>query len=140
MELPDFLTLRATGHPARCLNSLACKWTYNPEATGFSDPFWRQIGMSDVVEQRYGPFIGQERILAPGEPVGDGLTDNAAKELGLDGGKGLKVGAAIIDAYAVSGKDGRHLILTDRFSGGDWVSLRSLRWQDPSLISRKVAR
>lgn len=101
-DLPDFLTYRATGDTGRSLCSLVCKWTYlghkrdAGDLAGWSDSYWQQIGLSDLVAEKY-RRIGTE-IRAMGSPVGDGLSERAAKELGLP--LGSAVGASIIDAHA----------------------------------------
>ncbi|KAJ3177648.1 hypothetical protein HDU87_004401 [Geranomyces variabilis] len=99
IELPDFLTLKATGRAARGLNSLACKWTYDVD-NGFDDVFWRAVGMDALVDDGYAKFLGHEKAVAGvGEVVGL-LTEEAAREMGIPACAGLKVGAGIIDAYA----------------------------------------
>ncbi|KNC96440.1 FGGY-family pentulose kinase [Spizellomyces punctatus DAOM BR117] len=98
LELPDFLTLKATSYSTRGLNSLSCKWTYE-SGKGWSTDFWTALGMRDVVQDGFKRFGGQQVVKA-GEPIGRGLTEQAAKELGLGGAEGAKVGGAVIDAYA----------------------------------------
>jgi FGGY-family pentulose kinase len=101
-DLPDFLTYRATGDPGRSLCSLVCKWTYlghkrsAGDLAGWSDSYWQQIGLADLVVEKY-RRIGTS-IRAMGTPVGGGLSEQSAKELGLS--KGIAVGASIIDAHA----------------------------------------
>ncbi|XP_038056247.1 FGGY carbohydrate kinase domain-containing protein-like isoform X2 [Patiria miniata] len=98
-DLPDFLTWKATGALSRSLCSVVCKWTYQADRTGrkeWSDSFWEQIGLGELKENNYAK-IGST-VLSPGEPVGSGLTNQAASELGLK--PGTPVGASIIDAHA----------------------------------------
>jgi len=101
-DLPDFLTYRATGDIGRSLCSLVCKWTYlghkrdTGDLGGWSDSYWQQIGLGDLVAENY-RRIGTT-IRPMGAPVGNGLSDQAAKELGLN--MGTAVGASIIDAHA----------------------------------------
>lgn len=101
-DLPDFLTFRATGDTGRSLCSLVCKWTYlghkrnGNDRAGWSDSYWSEIGLGELVEERYSR-IGT-RVRAMGEPIGDGLSPGAAKEFGLL--PGTAVGASIIDAHA----------------------------------------
>lgn len=101
-DLPDFLTFRATGDTGRSLCSLVCKWTYlghkrnGNDRAGWSDSYWSEIGLGELVEERYSR-IGT-RVRAMGEPIGDGLSPGAAKEFGLL--PGTSVGASIIDAHA----------------------------------------
>lgn len=101
-DLPDFLTFRATGDMGRSLCSLVCKWTYlghkrnGNDRAGWSDSYWRGIGLEELVTEGY-RRIGT-RVRAMGEPIGDGLSPEAAKEFGLR--PGTAVGASIIDAHA----------------------------------------
>ncbi|KAI8907692.1 FGGY carbohydrate kinase domain-containing protein [Powellomyces hirtus] len=99
IELPDFLTLKATGSPKRSLNSLACKWTYTAQ-NGFDDAFWSAVGMDHMVRDAYRRCLGEEAVASVGELVGSGLTPAAASELGIDSCAGMNIGAAVIDAYA----------------------------------------
>ncbi|XP_053105255.1 FGGY carbohydrate kinase domain-containing protein isoform X2 [Hemicordylus capensis] len=94
-DLPDFLSWKATGVTARSLCTLVCKWTYSSEK-GWDDSFWKLIGLEDLIADKYAK-IGNE-VLAPGAPVGNGLTSEAAKDLGLS--KGIAVAASLIDAHA----------------------------------------
>src|SRR6516164_4546794 len=101
-DLPDFLTYRATGDTGRSLCSLVCKWTYlghkaeGSGTKGWSDDYWSGIGLDDIVKEGY-RRVGT-RVRALGEPVGDGLSEKAARELGLQ--PGTPVSASIIDAHA----------------------------------------
>ncbi|XP_015676344.2 FGGY carbohydrate kinase domain-containing protein-like [Protobothrops mucrosquamatus] len=94
-DLPDFLSWKATGATARSLCTLVCKWTYSSE-TGWDDCFWKSIGLEDLMANKYSK-IGNE-VLPPGSPVGNGLTAEAAEDLGLS--KGIAVAASLIDAHA----------------------------------------
>jgi FGGY-family pentulose kinase len=105
MDLADFLGFRATGDDNRSLCTTVCKWTYqghlspNPgsKSIGRWDPtFWQEIGMGEFVKDGFAR-IG--RLVRPmGEPMGSGLTEHSAKELGLRPGTAVAVG--IIDAHA----------------------------------------
>ncbi len=95
-ELPDFLTYRATSDDTRSLCCAVCKWTYLGHEERWDDSYWRQIGLGDVVDEGY-VRVGT-RVRAMGEPVGDGLTQEAAEELGL--APGTPVGVSIVDAHA----------------------------------------
>ncbi|XP_067996821.1 FGGY carbohydrate kinase domain-containing protein isoform X3 [Melanerpes formicivorus] len=94
-DLPDFLSWKATGVTARSLCTVVCKWTYTSDG-GWDDSFWKMIGLEDLVKDKY-EKIGN-RVLSPGEPVGKGLTPEAAKDLGLP--EGIAVAASLIDAHA----------------------------------------
>ncbi len=104
LDLPDFLTYKATGLDVRSLCSTVCKWNYlghekskTPGNIGRWDhTFFHQVGLGDLAHERY-RRIGQH-VRPMGEPIGEGLTDSAARELGLD--PGTPVGVSIIDAHA----------------------------------------
>ncbi|XP_069704948.1 FGGY carbohydrate kinase domain-containing protein [Periplaneta americana] len=98
-DLPDFLTWRATGADSRSLCSLVCKWTYEAHPNGnkgWSEDYFQQIGLSDLMECNWKKIGSVAK--APGAPCGRGLTDRAARELGLP--CGTSVGTSIIDAHA----------------------------------------
>ncbi|XP_072676554.1 FGGY carbohydrate kinase domain-containing protein isoform X5 [Canis lupus baileyi] len=94
-DLPDFLSWKATGVTARSLCSLVCKWTYSAEK-GWDDSFWKMIGLEDFVADNYRKIGNQ--VLPPGASLGNGLTPEAAKDLGLPAG--IAVAAPLIDAHA----------------------------------------
>nr|XP_048715584.1 FGGY carbohydrate kinase domain-containing protein isoform X2 [Caretta caretta] len=94
-DLPDFLSWKATGVTARSLCPLVCKWTYSPDK-GWDDSFWKVIGLEDLVADKY-EKIGNQ-VLSPGASVGNGLTPEAAKDLGL--AEGTAVAASLVDAHA----------------------------------------
>ena len=105
LDLPDFLTFRATGVDIRSLCTTVCKWTYQGHAKGrkhaasvgkWDGSFWEEIGLEEFPRE---DFARIGRVVRPmGEPVGSGLTRTAAKELGLI--EGTPVGVALIDAHA----------------------------------------
>jgi len=110
LDLPDFLTCRATGEDTRSLCSTVCKWTYlghktagpsappptAAQAPGWDDSFFHAVGLDDLPAEGY-RRIGT-RVRPMGEPLGTGLTAQAAGELGLL--PGTPVGVSIIDAHA----------------------------------------
>ncbi|XP_066453850.1 FGGY carbohydrate kinase domain-containing protein isoform X1 [Eleutherodactylus coqui] len=114
-DLPDFLSWKATGSLTRSLCTLVCKWTYSSDK-GWDDSFWQEIGLEDIREDNYSK-IGN-RVVSPGVSVGNGLTSQAASDLGLP--EGIAVAASLIDAHAgglgVIGADltGRHLPCEDQ--------------------------
>ncbi|XP_025283617.1 FGGY carbohydrate kinase domain-containing protein isoform X9 [Canis lupus dingo] len=79
----------------RSLCSLVCKWTYSAEK-GWDDSFWKMIGLEDFVADNYRKIGNQ--VLPPGASLGNGLTPEAAKDLGLPAG--IAVAAPLIDAHA----------------------------------------
>ncbi len=103
-DLPDWLVYRATGDPTRSLCSTVCKWTYlgheraeRDDTIGRWDAtYFRQIGLGELADEGF-RRIGT-RVRPLGEPVGDGLTLQAAEELGLR--PGTPVSVSIIDAHA----------------------------------------
>ena len=105
-DLPDYLTYRATGDATRSLCTTVCKWTYlgheqakeqTTDSIGrWDESFWRDIGLGELADENFAR-IGQ-RVRPMGEAVGDGLTQEAARELGLS--PGTPVGISIIDAHA----------------------------------------
>jgi FGGY-family pentulose kinase len=100
LDLPDFLTYRATGDDTRSLCTTVCKWTYlghkGLDGLGWDVDYFVRVGLGDLAEEGFAR-IGR-RIRPMGEPVGRGLTVRAAKELGL--APGTPVGVSIIDAHA----------------------------------------
>ncbi|RJX73628.1 ribulokinase [Vibrio sinensis] len=95
-DLPDFLTWKATFDDSRSLCSTVCKWTYLGHENKWDKEFFELIGLEDLMDDN-AQVIGN-RILPMGQPVGDGLTDHAAHDLGLL--PGTAVGTSIIDAHA----------------------------------------
>jgi FGGY-family pentulose kinase len=98
LDLPDFLTYRATGDDTRSLCTTVCKWTYlgHRRGRGWDATYFKRIGLGDLATEKF-RRIGT-RIAPMGQPVGRGLTARAAAELGLRAG--IPVGVAIIDAHA----------------------------------------
>jgi FGGY-family pentulose kinase len=100
LDLPDFLTYRATGVDVRSLCSTTCKWTYLGEhaaggIAGWQDDYFRSVGLGDLTDEGY------RRIGTVVRPMGERvapLTAVAAGELGLV--PGIPVGVSIIDAHA----------------------------------------
>ncbi|MCU0692063.1 MAG: FGGY-family carbohydrate kinase, partial [Polyangiaceae bacterium] len=95
LDLPDFLSFRATGVDTRSLCTTTCKWTYRARDGRWDDLFFRQIGLQQLVDERY------ERIGTRVRPVGDRageLTAASAAQLGLR--PGIPVASSLIDAHA----------------------------------------
>ncbi|KAG8745419.1 hypothetical protein FRC10_008129 [Ceratobasidium sp. 414] len=116
-DLPDWLTYKSTNSLARSSCSLVCKCAFippgaTPVAHGWVPDFLRHIGLGSLVEDGFAalggwgvvePDGGDAKgdpglVLTAGQPVGRGLTKEAAEELGLV--EGTPVGSAVIDAYA----------------------------------------
>jgi D-ribulokinase len=95
-DLADYLAFRATGSTARSMCTLACKWNYLAHEQRWSCSYFERIGLGDLASDKYAR-IGKE-IVAPGTPLGAGLTKSAARDFGLL--EGTPVGASLIDAHA----------------------------------------
>ncbi|MEQ2274542.1 hypothetical protein XENORESO_018876 [Xenotaenia resolanae] len=94
-DLPDYLSWKATGSITRSLCTLVCKWTYCPP-DGWDSSFWTSIGLEDLLENNFSK-IGS-MTCPPGSPLAEGLTPEAAADLGLN--PATAVGASLIDAHA----------------------------------------
>lgn len=97
-DLPDFLVCRATGTDVRSLCSTVCKWTYLGHEQGgkWDASYFQQIGLRDLADEGFSR-IGKT-VRPMGQAVGQGLTAQAAADLGLVAG--TAVGVSIIDAHA----------------------------------------
>lgn len=95
-DLADFLTWRATGSLARSICTVTCKWTYMAHEGRWDDSYFRQIGLADLADDGFAR-IGTE-IVPAGHALAEGLTETAARDLGLP--TGTPVGAGLIDAHA----------------------------------------
>lgn len=95
-DLADYLGWRATGDLARSSCTVTCKWTYLAHEDRWDPDYFRSIGLGDLAEDGFAR-IGQ-RIVAPGTPLGLGLSAAAAADLGLP--PGIPVAAGLIDAHA----------------------------------------
>lgn len=95
LDLPDYLTWRATGCTDRSLCTTVCKWTFLGHERRWDDGYFSAIGLDDLAADGY-VRIGN-RVRVPGEPL-SGLTEEAAATLGL--APGTPVAAALIDAHS----------------------------------------
>lgn len=95
-DLPDFLTWKCTGNDTRSLCSTVCKWNYDGLNNCWPADFFLQIGLDDLSKNNF-EIIGQN-VCVPGTTIGNGLTEKAAKELGLVAG--TPVSTSMIDAHA----------------------------------------
>jgi D-ribulokinase len=95
-DLADYLSFRATGSTARSMCTLACKWNYLAHEQRWSGSYFERVSLGDLASDKYAK-IGNE-IVAPGTPLGAGLTQASACDLGLP--LGTPVGASLIDAHA----------------------------------------
>src|SRR5260370_4984329 len=83
-DLADYLSFRATGSTSRSMCTLACKWNYLAHEQRWSGSYFERIGLGDLASDQYAR-IGRE-IVAPGTPLGGGLTQSAAPEFGPHAG------------------------------------------------------
>jgi D-ribulokinase len=95
-DLADYLSFRATGSTQRSICTLACKWNFLAHEQRWSNSYFERIGLGDLASDDYAK-IGRE-IVAPGTPLGTGLSPSAARDFGLE--EGTPVGASLIDAHA----------------------------------------
>jgi D-ribulokinase len=95
-DLADYLSFRATGSTARSTCTVTCKWNFLAHEQRWSGSYFERIGLGDLAAEGYAK-IGKD-IVAPGTPLGTGLTGLAALDLGLV--EGTPVGASLIDAHA----------------------------------------
>ena len=95
-DLTDFLTWKATHSFARSVCTVVCKWTYLAHENKWDESYFRTIGLEELVEDNFNK-IGFE-VVTPGTSLGNGLSQQAASELGLP--KGTPVAAGLIDAHA----------------------------------------
>ncbi|WP_426577343.1 FGGY-family carbohydrate kinase [Xenorhabdus stockiae] len=95
-DLADFLTWKSTSSLSRSTCTVTCKWTYLAHEKRWDPDYFRQIGLSELADENFSR-IGQN-IVEPGTPCGQGLTESAAKQMGLLAG--TPVAAGMIDAHA----------------------------------------
>jgi D-ribulokinase len=95
-DLADYLTYRASGDAARSVCTVTCKWTYLAHDRCWSDSYFREVGLAELIADDYAR-IGN-RIVEPATALGAGLTQKAAADLGL--AAGTPVAASLIDAHA----------------------------------------
>lgn len=95
-DLPDFLTWKATNDNTRSLCSTVCKWTYLGHENKWDKDYFKTIGLEDLLQDN-ASAIGSN-IRPMGEAIGNGLSAQAAAELGLL--QGTNIATSIIDAHA----------------------------------------
>jgi D-ribulokinase len=95
-DLADYLSFRATGSTLRSICTLACKWNFLAHEPRWSNSYFERVGLGDLASDDYAK-IGRE-IVAPGTPLGIGLSPSAARDFGLE--ERTPVGASLIDAHA----------------------------------------
>src|ERR1700712_1340473 len=95
-DLTDFLTWRATGDLSRSTCTVTCKWTYLAHERRWDESYFRAVGLDVLADEGF-ERIGR-RVVAPGTPLGSGLTAAPAEEIGLRAGTPVATG--VIDAHA----------------------------------------
>lgn len=95
-DLVDFLTWKSTGDLSRSTCTVTCKWTYLAHEGRWDASYFEQIGLDELAAEGFAR-IGT-KIVEPGTCLGDGLTEEAAKAMGLKSGTAVAVG--MIDAHA----------------------------------------
>eukprot|EP00871_Galdieria_phlegrea_P003901 jgi/Galph1/4511/GphlegSOOS_G3136.1 len=109
MDLCDFLTFRATHSVVRSLCPLVCKSGYlasnqqrteeqktrHDDTSGWDESLLRCIGLDDLVTEGFCRLGAQ--VASPGTPLGKGLSEAAALDLGLL--PGTSVGSSMVDAH-----------------------------------------
>ncbi|WP_144148824.1 FGGY-family carbohydrate kinase [Paraburkholderia sp. BCC1884] len=95
-DLTDFLTWRCTGDLSRSTCTVTCKWTYLAHERRWDESYFRTVGLGVLADEGFAR-IGQT-VVDGGTPLGNGLTEKAAAELGLRAGTPVATG--VIDAHA----------------------------------------
>ena len=98
LELVYFLTLKCTSALERSMNSLSCKFLYQPSPAGpgWDVGFYRAIGLETLLENDAARIGAGAQY--PGDTLGTGVTAAATHELGL--APGTAVATSLIDADA----------------------------------------
>lgn len=91
VECTEWLTFRLTGRWTASINTTSLRAYYDRDAGGWPTSFYEEIGLADIFEKL--PDV----VLDLGVPIG-GLSQYAAKELGLKAGTPVAQGVA--DAWA----------------------------------------
>ena len=95
-DLTDFLTWRATGELARSICTIVCKWTYLAHERRWDAEFLRRVDLAALADSGFARIGASAR--EPGEALGHGLTQEAARAMALL--PGTPVAAGLIDAHA----------------------------------------
>jgi D-ribulokinase len=54
-DLSDFLTWKSTGgSEVRSLCTTVCKWTYDGSLKSWNESYFRQIGLGDLADEKFG--------------------------------------------------------------------------------------
>jgi FGGY-family pentulose kinase len=99
-DLADWLVYKSTGHDVRSICTLVSKWTFLSHklengGNGWNDDYFKEVGLELETKLNY-KRIGN-KFKNVGEPIGNGITKEIAKELNLN--EGMVVASGIIDAH-----------------------------------------
>src|SRR6202521_4086408 len=61
-DLADYLSFRATGSTARSICTLTCKWNFLAHKQGWSESYFKRIGLGDLASDGYAK-IGREIVI-----------------------------------------------------------------------------
>ena len=89
-DLSDYLAWRATGDAARSACTVTCKWTYLAHEGRWDPDYFRTVGLGDIADEGF-RRVGA-RVVDPGTPLGNGLTEAAATDLGIAVGTPVAAG------------------------------------------------
>ncbi|XP_055373287.1 FGGY carbohydrate kinase domain-containing protein isoform X2 [Condylostylus longicornis] len=95
-DLPDFLTWKSTGDDSRSLCSVVCKWNFDATTHSWSKEFLDCINLAELYSNNF--YKIGNNIISPGLAVGNGLSEEAARNMNLI--PNTTVGASLIDAHA----------------------------------------
>jgi D-ribulokinase len=95
-DLTDYLTWRCTGSTDRSICTVTCKWTYLGHERRWDGDYFKSIGIAELADENFAR-IGTT-IVDAGTALGEGLSAQAAADLGLR--VGTPVAAGLIDAHA----------------------------------------
>lgn len=95
-DLTDYLTWRSSGDKSRSMCTVTCKWTYLAHENQWDATYFEQIGLADLIANTF-ERIGSS-VVPAGTALGQGLTAQAAADLGMQAG--TPVAAGLIDAHA----------------------------------------
>ncbi|MBD1556319.1 FGGY-family carbohydrate kinase [Vibrio sp. S9_S30] len=95
-DLTDYLTWKSSGSLLRSICTTVCKWTYLAHENRWDETYFNQFGLNELTHGNFAK-IGSTAV-APGTPLAQGLTQDAAAHLGLP--VGTAVAAGLIDAHA----------------------------------------
>ncbi len=102
LDLPDYLTYRATGDDTRSLCTTVCKWTYlgHRKNGGWDASYFKRIGLGDLATEKFQPHRHAHRARRWASRWSDARPHRARREGTRPARRHSPVGVAIIDAHA----------------------------------------